>query len=112
MSDWPSRDRGKSRQNQVVVAGGWIGGIAERSAAIAVHPTASPAVGVSSGLMSDQATGQATGQAAFQLWPESGVDFFLKEVDAQVTFTVDAQGVVTGLVLHQGGQNGPGKKVR
>ncbi|MFN8573142.1 MAG: serine hydrolase [Gemmatimonadaceae bacterium] len=55
---------------------------------------------------------QATGQPAFQLWPESETDFFLKDVDAQVTFVRDANGLVTGLVLHQGGGNAPGKKVR
>jgi hypothetical protein len=36
--------------------------------------------------------------------PETETDFFLKELDAQITFVRDAQGVVTGLVLHQGGQ--------
>jgi CubicO group peptidase (beta-lactamase class C family) len=55
---------------------------------------------------------KATGQDAFRLWPESETDFFLKEIDAQVTFVRDSQGVVTGLVLHQGGQNSPGKKVK
>ena len=56
--------------------------------------------------------GQPTKQQAFHLWPESETDFFLKEVDAQVTFVRDAQGVVTGLVLHQGGADQAGKKVR
>ncbi len=55
---------------------------------------------------------QATGQGVLQLWPESVTDFFLKEVDAQLTFVRDAQGTVTGLVLHQGGANTPAKKVR
>jgi CubicO group peptidase (beta-lactamase class C family) len=55
---------------------------------------------------------KATGQEAFRLWPESETDFFLKEIDAQITFVRDAQGGVTGLVLHQGGQNSPGKKVK
>jgi hypothetical protein len=45
-----------------------------------------------------------------RLWPETEVDFFMKEVDAQVTFVRDAQGVVTQLVLHQNGQNLPAKK--
>ena len=55
---------------------------------------------------------QATGQQSFRLWPESETDFFLKEIDAQVTFVRDAQGVVTGLVLHQNGNNSPGKKIK
>jgi len=53
-----------------------------------------------------------TGQTTVRLWPETEKDFFLKEVDAQVTFVRDAQGVVTGLVLHQNGQNGPAKKTK
>jgi hypothetical protein len=55
---------------------------------------------------------RATGQDAFRLWAESETDFFLKEIDAQITFARDTQGAVTGLVLHQGGQNSPGKKVK
>jgi hypothetical protein len=53
---------------------------------------------------------QPTNQQTFRLWPESETDFFLKEIDAQVTFNRDAQGKVTGLVLHQGGQNMPAPK--
>lgn len=53
---------------------------------------------------------QPTNQPTFRLWPESETDFFLKEVDAQVTFKRDAQGNVTGLVLHQGGQDMPAPK--
>jgi len=37
---------------------------------------------------------------------------FYKIVDAQVTFVKDAGGQVTGLVLHQGGRDLPGKKVK
>lgn len=55
---------------------------------------------------------QATGQGAFRLWPESESAFFVKEVDAQVTFVRDALGAVTSLVLHQGGQTVPGRKVK
>jgi serine-type D-Ala-D-Ala carboxypeptidase/endopeptidase len=54
---------------------------------------------------------QATGQGTNRLWPETELDFFLKQVDAQVTFVRDAQGAVTQLVLHQNGQNMPAKKV-
>jgi CubicO group peptidase (beta-lactamase class C family) len=56
--------------------------------------------------------GQATGQGAFRLWPETESAFFIKEVDAQVTFVRDAQHVVTSLVLHQNGQHVPGPKVK
>ena len=47
-----------------------------------------------------------------QLWPESNRDFFLKDVDAQVTFTRDASGAVTGLVVHQNGFDRPARKIR
>jgi serine-type D-Ala-D-Ala carboxypeptidase/endopeptidase len=53
-----------------------------------------------------------TGQAKLRLWPETETDFFLKELDAQVTFVRDAQGVATSLVLHQNGQNQPAPKVK
>lgn len=46
---------------------------------------------------------QATGQPRVQIFPESPTKFFLKVVDAQVTFVKDAAGRVTHLVLHQGG---------
>jgi CubicO group peptidase (beta-lactamase class C family) len=49
---------------------------------------------------------QATGQPRFPLYAESDSTFFLKVVDAQVTFSKD------GLVLHQNGQNLPGRKLQ
>lgn len=52
------------------------------------------------------------GGAPVRLWPEGGSAFFLKEVDAQITFTLDAAGAVTGLVLHQYGRDRPGRKIR
>ena len=53
---------------------------------------------------------QATGQPAFRLWPETETDFFLKEVDAQITFVRDPKGAVTQLILHQSGADQPAKK--
>lgn len=50
--------------------------------------------------------------AVVPLWPESSWDFFIKEVDAQITFTRDAAGAVTRLVVHQYGQDRSGRKVR
>ena len=55
---------------------------------------------------------QPTGQPNLRLWPETETDFFLKEVDAQLTFVRDAQGAVTGLVLHQNGSNLPANKIK
>jgi len=53
---------------------------------------------------------QATGQEKLELFAESQTSFFLKEVDAQLEFQKDAAGAVTGLILHQGGRDMPGKR--
>ena len=55
---------------------------------------------------------QATGQGRAPIFPESETEFFYRVVDAQLSFTKDDSGVVTGLILHQGGANQPGQKVR
>ncbi len=49
---------------------------------------------------------QATAQPRFAIFAESDSTFFLKAVDAQLTFRRD------GLVLHQNGQDVPGRKVQ
>ena len=49
---------------------------------------------------------QATGQPRFPVFAESDSTFFLRVVDAQITFS---QGVMT---LHQNGQNIPGRRIR
>jgi serine-type D-Ala-D-Ala carboxypeptidase/endopeptidase len=46
---------------------------------------------------------QASGQQKFELFPESDRDYFLKVVDAQISFEVDRQGRASGLILHQNG---------
>jgi uncharacterized damage-inducible protein DinB len=53
-----------------------------------------------------------SGQPEARLWPESATSFFFKEIDAQISFTRNANGVVTGLVLHQGGEDRVGPKVK
>jgi len=53
-----------------------------------------------------------TNQSVLRLWPESDTNFFLKELDAQLTFVRDAQGAVTAVVLHQNGQDMTAPKVR
>jgi D-alanyl-D-alanine carboxypeptidase len=55
---------------------------------------------------------QATGQAAFELFAESETKFFLKVVEGQVEFKMDASGVVTGMVLTQNGRELPAKKIK
>ncbi len=52
------------------------------------------------------------GGGPVRLWPESANDFYAREADAQVSFTRDARGAVTGLVLHQYGRDRPASKVR
>jgi len=46
---------------------------------------------------------QLTGQSAYELYPEGRAAFFLKIVDAQLTFQTGPSGVATAAVLHQGG---------
>lgn len=49
---------------------------------------------------------QATEQPRFPIYAESDSTFFLKVVDAQITFSKD------GLVLHQNGRDLPGRKLQ
>lgn len=58
----------------------------------------------------DKLMTQLTGQAAFQIFPESETDFFLKVVDAQLTF-VKENGKVARVVLHQNGQDVPAPRI-
>jgi serine-type D-Ala-D-Ala carboxypeptidase/endopeptidase len=53
---------------------------------------------------------QATGQPKFEVFPESETKFFLKVVEAQISFVKDDQGNVTQLILHQNGANQAAKK--
>ena len=48
---------------------------------------------------------QLTGQPAFDIFAESEKTFFLKVVDAQLTFDIDEQGKAVALTLHQNGVN-------
>ena len=60
----------------------------------------------------DKLYGQATGQSPFQLYPKSELTFFLKVVDAEIDFIESDNGEITSLILHQGGQDMPGEKVK
>ena len=53
---------------------------------------------------------QATGQPEFEVYASKKDEFFLKVVDAQVSFQRDANGRVTSMMLHQNGQNMPGPR--
>ena len=54
---------------------------------------------------------QATGQPKLEIFPESDHDYFLKVVDAQITFVTDAKGQATELILHQNGLDQHAKRV-
>ena len=54
---------------------------------------------------------QLTGHGRMELFAESPTDFFLEEIDAQVTFEVDPDGAVNGVVAHQNGRDRPAKRV-
>ena len=60
----------------------------------------------------DKLMTQATNQPAFELFPDGENSFMLKVVNAKVDFVKDAAGTVTGLVIHQGGRDVPGKKIK
>lgn len=62
--------------------------------------------------MNDELFVTPSSQPTARLWPESDTEFFLKEVNAQVTFTRNAIGAVTGLVLHYNGEDRPGTKIK
>jgi CubicO group peptidase (beta-lactamase class C family) len=55
---------------------------------------------------------QATGQPKLEIFPENDRNYFLKVVDAQITFETDSQGRATGLVLHQNGMNQTAKRIQ
>jgi serine-type D-Ala-D-Ala carboxypeptidase/endopeptidase len=59
----------------------------------------------------DRLFSQLTGQSKFQLFPEGEREFFLKVVDAQITFDTDPQGKATRLTLHQNGRDTPAKRI-
>ncbi len=54
---------------------------------------------------------QATGQPVVELVPEAEDKFYLKTVNARVSFIKDDKGRVTSLVIHQGGREISGKKL-
>jgi hypothetical protein len=53
----------------------------------------------------DQLFMQATKQPKFPVYPESELKYFLKVVDAQITFVKDETGAITHLILHQLGKD-------
>jgi CubicO group peptidase (beta-lactamase class C family) len=60
----------------------------------------------------DKLYARATGQGSAQLYPESELKFFYKIVDAQIEFVKGVDGKIEQLILYQGGQVIPGKKIK
>jgi hypothetical protein len=51
------------------------------------------------------------GEQTFDLSAESNKDFFVKNVEGQLTFVTDRDGVAYMIVLHQAGTDLPAKRV-
>ncbi|MEP0871496.1 serine hydrolase [Trichocoleus desertorum AS-A10] len=60
---------------------------------------------------SDQLLVQLTGQGKLKIYPTSPTHFFLRIVDAQLTFEVDEQGQAQKVTLHQSGQDLPAPRM-
>jgi CubicO group peptidase (beta-lactamase class C family) len=59
----------------------------------------------------DQLTLQGTGQAQARIFAASNNEFYLKSIDARLTFDENAAHQVTGFVLHQNGRDMPAKRM-
>ena len=59
----------------------------------------------------DGLTAQLTGQPAFPIFAEAPLRFFWKVVNAQIEFTADANGMVTGGTFAQDGRQIPLKRL-
>jgi len=60
----------------------------------------------------DQLVLQATGQPKISAYPSSETEFFLKDVEAQISFVKNEEGRITRLILHQGGTDAPARKIK
>lgn len=59
----------------------------------------------------DRFFAKLTGQQRLQIYPETERKFFLKVVDAQLSFDTDAQGKATQLTLHQNARDRPARRI-
>lgn len=60
----------------------------------------------------DKLMGQATGQPKVELLPESDIEFFVKEYDAQIMFVYGDTGQITGAVVTFNGQQTQAEKIK
>jgi CubicO group peptidase (beta-lactamase class C family) len=72
----------------------------------------SPQLSITITLEEGRLQAQPTGQSKATLFAEAPDKFFLRVTNAQLTFTKAPSGEVTGLILHQGGRDQPGRKVK
>jgi CubicO group peptidase (beta-lactamase class C family) len=72
----------------------------------------SPQFSITITLEDGRLQGQPTGQPKVPLFAEAPDKFFLRVADAQISFTRTPTGDVAGLILHQGGRDQPGRKVK
>lgn len=70
-----------------------------------------PAVVMTISTEGDHIYEQLTGQARFEIFPSAPAEFFMKVVDARISFMKNEQGVVDQLVLHQNGRDITAKRV-
>ena len=54
----------------------------------------------------------SAGGPPVRLWPETSSEFFVKEIDAQVTFERDPAGKVNAFVLHQYGRDREARRIQ
>jgi D-alanyl-D-alanine carboxypeptidase len=54
---------------------------------------------------------QGTGQPKIELFPDSPTTFFAKEVEVRIEFVIGTDGKASSIVLTQGGQKIPGKRI-
>jgi len=59
----------------------------------------------------DHLFSQLNAQPKSEIFPEADNDYFMKTVDAQITFVIDSQGRATELILHQNGQDRDAKRI-
>ncbi|MBE0645945.1 MAG: serine hydrolase [Bacteroidetes bacterium] len=55
---------------------------------------------------------QATGQSRFEIFPSTETTFYLKVVEAQITFETNGDAPSPSLTLHQNGRDMPAKRVK
>ena len=60
----------------------------------------------------DRLFGQRGSQDKVELFAETETEFFVKVTNAQVTFVKDSAGRVTQVVIHQGGLDERGPKIK